>query len=174
MRSKTIREFYSDSVVLAAERLLGLVAPNESFRGELCQRFHHELSEQGGEDYFSELPIIWILAQISGFYVDWKDDESFKNLVEELAHDWGANDFSFPPDLRTETDELLSVPELMQWARCRLEPHGLLLWHWDTNEDNYCGAISAEKDWPEILRACESLGVKALPGDMEFGEEVFA
>jgi hypothetical protein len=174
MRSTKIREYYSDAVVLAAERLLGLVAPNDSFRVELCQRFHQELSEQGDKDYFSELPIIWILAQFSGFYVDWKDDESFKHFIEELAHDWGADDFSFPPDLRTETDELLTVPELMQWARYRLEPHGLLLWHWDTSEDNYCGAISAEMDWPEILQVCGSLGVEALPGDMEFGGETDA
>lgn len=172
MRTATIREHYSDSVVLAAERLLGLIAPNYRIKRGLCERFHRELSEQGDEDYFSDLPILWILAQFSGFYVDWKDDASFKHFVQELAREWGADDFSFPPDLRTETDELLTVPELMSWARSRLEPGGLLLWHWNTDEDNYCGAISAEKDWPEILRICDSLGVEALPGDVEFGGEI--
>ena len=172
MRLIAIREFYNDAVVQAAERLLALIAPTDESRKQLCQRLHQELSEQGDEDYFSELSIIWILAQFSGFYVDWKDDESFKPFVERLAHDWGARSFFFPPDLRTETDEPLTVPELMQWARYRLEQHGLMLWHWNTDEDNYCGAISAEKDWPEVLRVCDALGVQALPGDLQFGGEI--
>jgi hypothetical protein len=174
MRTATIRKHYSDSAVLAAERLLGLIAPNDVVRRSLCERLHQELSEQGDEDYFSDLPILWILAQFSGFYVDWKDGESFKHFVQELAHDWGVSDFSFPPELRTETNDFLTVPELMRWARYRLEPYGLLLWHWNTEEDNYCGAISAEKDWLEVLRVCDSLGFQALPGDTEFGEEIDA
>ena len=169
MRLVKFRELYQESDVLAAESLLGLIAPNEESRRRLCERLHQELSTEVEYDHFSELPIIWVLAKFSGFYVDWKDDESFKPFVEELAQDWRATSFAFPPDLRNEMDELLTVPELMQWARFRLEPHGLLLWHWNTEEDNYCGAISREKDWPEIVKVCESLGVVAFPGDEQFG-----
>ncbi|MES2888620.1 MAG: hypothetical protein V4739_11485 [Pseudomonadota bacterium] len=166
---------YPESAVLAAESLLSLVAPNDESRRRLCARLHHELSEEGDHDYFSELPIIWILAHFSSFfYVDWKNNEDFQPFVEKLAHDWGATSFHFPPDLRTEMGEPLTVPELMQWARYSLEPQGLLLWHWHTHEDNYCGAVSREKDWSEIVRVCEQLGIAAFPGDQQFGEEVEA
>lgn len=171
MKLVTIRELYSASHIQAAEHLLALIAPHDTARDRLCQRLHHELSEQGDPDYYSELPIIWILAQISGFYVDWKDTESFKAFVEELAHEWGARDFCFPPDLSTDTDEPLTIPDLMRWAHGRLQAHGLLLWHWSTEEDNYCGAVSAARNWPEVLQACASLGVQAWPADTPFGDE---
>lgn len=168
----TIRGVYHPSEVLAAESLLGLMAPSAEWKKQLCERLHQELSMEGDYDYFSESPIIWVLMQFSGFYVGWKDGESFKRSVEKLAHDWGIGSFRFPSDFNAETDDAWSVPELMQWARCRLEPHGLLLWHWNTDEDNYCGAISREKDWPEIVRVCESLGVAVLPGDRQFDGEI--
>lgn len=70
-----------------------------------------------------------------------------------------------------EDGESLAIPELMHWACGRLESYGLLLWHWDTEQDNYCGAISAVESWPEILDLCDVLEVEAMPGDMVSDEE---
>ncbi len=169
MRLVAIEEIYDPSDVVAAESLLRLISPNEESAGRLLGLLHQELSEEGDYDDFSELPIIWVLAQFSGFYVDWKDGESFSAFVEKLAHEWGVRDFRFPQDLQTETGDRLTVPELMHWGRGTLERYGLLLWHWNTDEDNYCGAICREKDWPEIMRVCELLEVIPLPADMQFG-----
>jgi hypothetical protein len=95
--------------------------------------------------------------------VDWKDRESFSAAVEKLAHSWGVTDFRFPPDRKTESGDCLTVPELMHRARVNLDPHGLVLWHWNTEEDNYCDAIRRKEDWPDVLRVCESLGCRVAP-----------
>lgn len=163
-----LSEAFSPAQVAAAETLLNLIAPNAGVQADLHGKLRMALEDVGDYDYFSDLPIIWMVAQFAGFYVDWKNTEEIINQVRLLAHQWGRTDFVFPEDLRTLDDEPLNVPELLEWARRELEASGLLLWHWDTQEDNYCGAISRESDWAHVEAACSDLGVSALPADQRF------
>ena len=162
-----LRTLYTDSEVAVAEHLLRLLSPNQESAVALVASLHDKFNEK--VDYDAEdFPVIWAVWRVCGFSVDWKDDESMEAFIEQEAHRWGLGDFRFPPGFEVDTAGSLRIPLLMHWARHELASHGLLLWHWYTDEDNYCGAICREADWPELLRLCNLLEVEALPGDEQF------
>jgi len=168
MRKEIIRSIYAKADISAAAELLELTAGNQAKAATLLAKFNVELDREGDYDYFSELPIIWLLAPFSGFYVDWKNVESFCGFVEQLAADWGLSGFSFPADLLNEGGEPANIPESMLWACQELAKHDLLLWHWNTEEDNFCGYITRECNWPAVVRLCAKLEIAALRGDAQF------
>jgi hypothetical protein len=93
--------------------------PTKMLPGFVPLACHQRTScEQGrtNYDYFPELPLIWILAQCAGFYIGWKDTESFRHYVALLAHEGGVKDFSLPAASDDDEDEGMNIPELMQWA----------------------------------------------------------
>ena len=105
----------------------------------------------------------------SGFYVDWKDVESFIGCLNQLCEridleiDWGTDD--------TEDEDFLegtSVPELMELAADQLRVAGYTLWNWDTGGDAYAGWITRSEDDDEMLEIADTLGFDARSGDQPF------
>ncbi|MFC7420595.1 hypothetical protein ACFQNF_12000 [Iodobacter arcticus] len=135
--------------------------------------FEEELDAQSDDESDDETELIWIIKDVidweSGFFVDWKDTESFISCIETLVErvdisiDWGVDD---PDD-----DEFLdntSVPDLMEAAFEQLRTHGYTLWNWATDGDCYGGWIAKSADDEEMLSISEALGVEFRTGDMPF------
>lgn len=158
----------------AVKRLLELINLDDIAAVEAqWAAFEEELETQSDDDGDDELELIWIIKDVidweSGFFVDWKDTESFIASVEALAErvdisiDWGVED---PDD-----DEFLdntSVPDLMEAAFEQLRPHGYTLWNWATEGDCYGGWMAKSADDDEMLSLAEALGVEFRTGDMPF------
>ncbi|WP_206434382.1 DUF6630 family protein [Iodobacter ciconiae] len=157
----------------AIKRLLELINLDDHAAVEAqWAAFEEERDAQNDDESDDEPELIWIIKDVtdweSGFFVDWKDTESFTASVETLAErvdvsiDWGMDD----PD-----DEFLdntSVPDLMEAAFEQLRKHGYTLWNWATGSDCYGGWITKSTDDEEMLGLSEVLGVEFRTGDMPF------
>jgi hypothetical protein len=158
----------------AVKRLLELINLDDIAAVEAqWATFEEELETQSADDGDDELGLIWIIKDVidweSGFFVDWKDTESFIASVEALTErvdisiDWGVED---PDD-----DEFLdntSVPDLMKAAFEQLRTHGYTLWNWATEGDCYGGWMAKSADDDEMLSLAEALGVEFRTGDLPF------
>ncbi|MEH6418349.1 DUF6630 family protein [Pseudomonas sp. CGJS7] len=105
----------------------------------------------------------------SGFYVDWKDTESFIDAIAQLAArwnlrvDWGVEDPG-DDDFLDGTD----VPALMSTAYDRLREHGYTLWNRDTGGDAYAGWIALRRDDENMQAVAAALGIDLRPGSDAF------
>lgn len=122
-----------------------------------------------------DLDAIWIINDIiagrSGFFVDWKDTESFIDSLQsiceqrdiEIEINWGMED---PDD--EDFFDTVSVPELMEVAYRQLIREEITLWNWDTGSDTYGGWLTRTEDDEEMLTLADMLGVEIRRGDQPF------
>lgn len=129
--------------------------------------YREALQEAGGE-----AEPVWALKEAidwtSGFFVDWKDKESFIDSVAELVRRWNLEiDWGGDPsdeDFLDATD----VPELMSTAYDRLREHGYTLWTWDTGSDSYGGWITSSRDDEAMRLLAAALNIELRPGSDSF------
>ena len=104
----------------------------------------------------------------AGFYVDWKDTETFIDCVNQLAAryaieiDWGGDPSD--EDFLDGTD----VPALMATAYDRLREHGYTLWNWNTGGDAYAGWMALRRDDDGMQQLAAVMGVEIRPGSDAF------
>jgi hypothetical protein len=135
--------------------------------------FEEEVANLDDSEDDDETEVIWIIKDVidweSGFFVDWKDTESFIASLDALAErvdisiDWGVED--------TDDDDFLdntSVPDLMETAYEQLRSQGYTLWNWATDGDCYGGWLAKSSDDEEMLSLSEELGMEFRTGDMPF------
>ncbi|QBC43822.1 DUF6630 family protein [Iodobacter fluviatilis] len=135
--------------------------------------FEEEVANLNDSEDDDETEVIWIIKDVidweSGFFVDWKDTESFIASIDALVErvdisiDWGVED--------TDDDDFLdsiSVPDLMEAAYEQLRSQGYTLWNWATEGDCYGGWLAKSADDEEMLSLSEALGVEFRTGDMPF------
>ncbi|MGH8025994.1 MAG: DUF6630 family protein [Pseudoxanthomonas sp.] len=150
-----------------AWQLLLLVNPGDE-ETALRQFSHYRELQDGGPG--SEP--VWLLKDAidwtSGFFVDWKDNESFIDSVNELVRrwnleiDWGGD----PSD--EEFLEQTDVPALMATAYDRLREHGYTLWTWDTGSDSHGGWITSSRDDEAMRLVAAALNIELRPGSDAF------
>lgn len=131
--------------------------------------YREALNEAGGE---TDEPV-WLIKDAidwkAGYYVDWKDSESFIDSINELAArwnlriDWGTDDTA-DPEFLDGTD----IPALMATAHDRLREHGYTLWTWNTGADSYAGWIALRRDDEGLQMLATALGIEARPGSDAF------
>lgn len=163
----------SDEQISAMDRLLELSNPDPAVAQEQIAELHAFLEEEEGEPVEDGSGLMWVFKDITdwrtGFFVDWKDTESFIDCLDTLCEtrgvkiDWGVAD--------TSDEEFLgntSVPDLMQHAYAELTADGLTLWNWSTESDCYSGWISRSVDDAEVYGISEQLQVDFRTGDAPF------
>ncbi|MDF3838740.1 hypothetical protein P3W85_38270 [Cupriavidus basilensis] len=155
-------------------RLIELINFDDSAMAEKQQTlFDEALADSDDADVVEGQELLWILKDVidweSGFYVDWKDAESFISCMDELCArldielDWGVED--------TEDEDFLestSVPELMELAHEQLRLAGVTLWNWNTEGDAYAGWIARGEDDEEMTTLAETLGLEIRTGDQPY------
>ncbi|SOY64927.1 DUF6630 family protein [Cupriavidus taiwanensis] len=117
--------------------------------------------------------LLWVIREVidwqSGFFVDWKDAQSFIGCLNQLCErvdlelDWGTDD---PED--EAFLESTSVPELMELAHNQLRVAGYTLWNWDTGGDAYAGWLTRSEDDEEMLELAEILRFEVRPADQPY------
>lgn len=162
----------------ASSRFFELINFNDSQSGqrqfaEFCTEVVRKADVYGEQP--EDLDAVWIINDIivgrSGFYVGWKDTESFIDTLESVCEqrdvdieiNWGMDD---PDD--EDFFDTVSVPELMEIATRQLAREGLTLWNWDTGGDAYGGWLTRTEDDEEMLALAELLGVDIRRGDQPF------
>ena len=130
--------------------------------------YREAVAESEGE----EVEPVWLLKDAidwtSGFYVDWKDNESFIDSIAEMVArwnlevDWGGD----------QTDEefldATDIPALMSTAYDRLRERGYTLWTWDTGSDSYGGWITRSGDDEAMRLVAIALQIELRPGSDSF------
>ncbi|ATS23968.1 hypothetical protein ACE15N_18160 [Xanthomonas campestris pv. passiflorae] len=115
---------------------------------------------------------LWALKDVidwrSGFYVDWKDTDSFIAAIDELSARWNLR-IDWGGDLDDEDFAgNLEVPDLMAVAFDRLREHGYSLWNWNTGGDAYAGWFALSRDDDAMLALTSLLGVEVRLGNEAF------
>ncbi|MCC8468295.1 DUF6630 family protein [Xanthomonas phaseoli] len=115
---------------------------------------------------------LWALKDVidwrSGFYVDWKDTDSFIAAIDELSARWNLR-IDWGGDLDDEDFAgNLEVPDLMAVAFDRLREHGYSLWNWNTGGDAYAGWVALSRDDDAMLALTSLLGVEVRLGNEAF------
>ena len=115
---------------------------------------------------------VWLLKDAidwtSGFYVDWKDSESFVDSVTELVRRWNLDiDWGGDPTEEEFLDNT-DIPALMSTAYDRLREHGYTLWTWDTGSDSYGGWITHSRDDEAMRLVATALDIELRPGSDSF------
>jgi hypothetical protein len=157
----------------AISRLFALINLGDSAQTSRQFSLFEEALEDAEEDEIDAAGLLWQVKDIidweSGFYVDWKDAESFIGCLNQLCEridlevDWGTED--------TEDEDFLegtSVPELMEIATTQLRMAGYTLWNWDTGGDAYGGWITRSEDDEEMMEIADTLGFDIRPGDQPY------
>ncbi|AAM42927.1 hypothetical protein JH314_02970 [Xanthomonas campestris] len=104
----------------------------------------------------------------SGFYVDWKDTDSFIAAIDELSSRWNLR-IDWGGDLDDEDfANGLGVPDLMAVAFDRLREHGYSLWNWNTGGDAYAGWIALSRDDDAMLALTSLMDVEVRLGNEAF------
>ena len=149
--------------------LLVLINPGDE---ETALRQFAAYRDATGEAGTEPDQVLWTLKDAidwtSGFYVDWKDIDSFVAAIDELAARWNLR-IDWGGDLDDEDfAQDLDVPALMTTAHDRLREHGYTVWNWNTGGDGYAGWIALSRDDEAMLALCSLLGVEVRPGSDPF------
>ena len=136
--------------------LLVLINPGDE---ETALRQFAAYRDATGEAGTEPDQVLWTLKDAidwtSGFYVDWKDTETFIDCVNQLAAryaieiDWGGD-------------------ALMATAYDRLREHGYTLWNWNTGGDAYAGWMALRRDDDGMQQLAAVMGVEIRPGSDAF------
>lgn len=157
----------------AVSRLFALINLGDSQQSTRHLALLEEALEDAEEDEADAEALLYQIKEIidweAGFYVDWKDVESFIGCLNQLCEridleiDWGTDD---PED--EDFLEGTSVPELMELATDQLRVAGYTLWNWDTGGDAYAGWITRSEDDDEMLEIAETLAFDLRSGDQPY------
>ena len=149
--------------------LLVLINPGDE---ETALRQFAAYRDATGEAGTEPDQVLWTLKDAidwtSGFYVDWRDTETFIDCVNQLAAryaieiDWGGDPSD--EDFLDGTD----VPALMATAYDRLREHGYTLWNWNTGGDAYAGWMALRRDDDGMQQLSAVMGVEIRPGSDAF------
>lgn len=157
----------------AIEELIALINADAEQAAEEVTEFREAVAEAADELEDGD-DLMWLLKDViewrSGFYVDWKDTESFVDSIDTLceawgvAVDWGIEDAEDDGDALDDTD----VPSLMQQAHAALASQGLTLWNWATQGDCYSGWITQSDNDAKVRAIADRVQVEFRPGDHPF------
>ncbi len=119
-----------------------------------------------------EVDPVWLLKDAidwsSGFFVDWKDTETFIDSVNELVRRWNL-EIDWGGD--TSEEEFLQgtdIPALMSTAYDRLRERGYTLWTWDTGSDSFGGWITLSRDDEAMRVVAVAMDIELRPGSDSF------
>jgi hypothetical protein len=151
-----------------AWQLLLLVNPGDEETA--LRQFSHYREAMAESD--GGLEPVWALKEAidwtSGFFVDWKDTESFIDSVTELARRWNLDiDWGGDPSEEEFLDNT-DIPALMSTAYDRLRERGYTLWTWDTGSDNFGGWITSSHDDEAMRLVAGALDIELRPGSDSF------
>ena len=149
-------------------QLLLLINPGDEETALRQFAHYREASVDAGED---DEPV-WVLKDsidwTSGFYVDWKDNQSFIDSVTELIRRWNlASDWGGDPPEEEFLDNT-DIPALMSTAYDRLREYGYTLWTWDTGSDSHGGWITNSRDDEAMRLVATALNIELRPGSDSF------
>lgn len=157
----------------AVSRLFALINLGDTQQTTRHFALFEEALEDAEEDEADADMLLFQIKEIidceAGFYVDWKDAESFIGCLNQLCEridleiDWGTDD---PED--EDFLEGTSVPELMELATDQLRVAGYTLWNWDTGGDAYAGWITRSEDDDEMLEIADTLAFDLRSGDQPY------
>ena len=151
-----------------AWQFLLLVNPGDEETALRQFAHYREAMAEVGED----VEPVWLLKDAidwtSGFFVDWKDLESFIDSVTELVRRWNLDiDWGGDPS-EDEFLENTDIPALMSTAYDRLRERGYTLWTWDTGSDNFGGWITSTRDDEALRLVALALNIELRPGSDSF------
>lgn len=165
----------SQEQIDAVERLIALSNPDAGSVTAQIAEFRGLLKDEG-EEIKNGTDLIWQFKNVvdwqSGFFVDWKDTESFVQCLDQLGAargveiDWGVED-AMDDDFLDSVD----VEELMSMAAASLAGHDLTLWNWDTEGDDYGGWIARAEDDEEIAEIARCLDVDFSIAEAQLDDE---
>ncbi|MEJ8849954.1 DUF6630 family protein [Variovorax rhizosphaerae] len=155
-----------DSIEIAAvEELIVLVNPTGESAARQLAAFREALPALSADQRNDGDRLIWTLKDIveweTGFFVDWKDTESFVQCMDVLCAGWNATIDWGEPDAAEDKDfpERVDLPGLLQIAFTALAAQGLTLWSWDTQGDAYGGWIARSASDGKMLDVSSRLEV---------------
>ncbi len=126
------------------------------------------MAEAGGDEDEAMFVLRRAIDWSSGFFVDWKDTESFVASIDELAARWNLR-IDWGGDTSDEDFiDGVEVASLMAVAHDRLREHGYTLWQWNSGGDDYSGWIALSRDDEAMQQLCMALGVEVRPGSDPF------
>ena len=151
-----------------AWQLLLLVNPGDEETALRQFSHYREAMAEADED----IEPVWLLKDAidwtSGFFVDWKDAESFIDSVTELVRRWNLDiDWGGDPSEEEFLDNT-DIPALMSTGYDRLRERGYTLWTWDTGSDNFGGWITASRDDEAMRLVAVALNIELRPGSDSF------
>ena len=151
-----------------AWQLLLLVNPGDEETALRQFSIYQEASADTGDD----VDPVWVLKDAidwsSGFFVDWKDTETFIDSVNELVRRWNL-EIDWGGD--TSEEEFLQgtdIPALMSTAYDRLRERGYTLWTWDTGSDSFGGWITLSRDDEAMRVVAVAMDIELRPGSDSF------
>ena len=151
-----------------AWQLLLLVNPGDEETALRQFSAYQEAAATAGDD----IEAVWLLKDAidwtSGFFVDWKDSETFIDSITELVRRWNLEiDWGGDPS----DDEFLEgtdIPALMSTAYDGLRERGYTLWTWDTGSDSFGGWITSSRDDEAMRLVAVALNIELRPGSDSF------
>ncbi|WP_354683040.1 hypothetical protein [Cupriavidus necator] len=162
-----------DDTQEAVERFFALINLGDSAQTSAQLAMFEDALLEAEDDDTDGQELLWVIREVidwqSGFFVDWKDSQSFIGCLNQLCErmdveiDWGTED---PEDKAFL--ESTSVPELMELAHQQLRVAGYTLWQWDTDGDAYAGWITRSEDDEEMLDIAETLRIDIRPADQPY------
>lgn len=162
---------FSEQSFGAIKRLIEAISPSK----DLAEEHLTNLLKSDPEDVDADGPdaLLWLLKDVvdweTGYFVDWKDTESFVQCLTDIASAWGAS-LGFGVDDPLDEDFLdeVSVPDLMVRAHSELLEQGLVLWNWDTGGDCYSGWITRIDSRPTMNSISATLETEIREGSQPF------
>jgi hypothetical protein len=163
-----LKDIYSTNQIIAAEKLIELINPSAELAQQQLAKFRETLLSEDDEP-----SILWVIKDIvdweSGYFVDWKDTESFVHCVMKLADRWGVTlTFGCQDPFSRDFLYQVTVPELLNKAHAELLPKGFALWSWDTENDCYSGWITRAISASEVATISSTLDIEVRSGDRSF------
>jgi len=151
-----------------AWQLLLLVNPGDEETALRQFSVYQEAAAEAGED----VEPVWLLKDAidwtSGFFIDWKDTETFIDSVTELVRRWNLEiDWGGDPS----DEEFLQgtdIPALMSTAYDGLRERGYTLWTWDTGSDSLGGWITLSRDDEAMRLVAVAMNIELRPGSDSF------
>ena len=167
-----LKDHFSDDQVLAAEGLIDIISPTSAMAHRHLSGFRAALqSEDEGDAHLDS--ILWAMKDVvdweSGYFVDWKDTDSFVRCATGIAEQWGATlTFGVADPLDDDFLSRHTVPDLLSRAHTELLTQGFMLWSWDTEGDCYAGWITRSTAAAAVVALSSRFGVRVLPGESSF------
>jgi hypothetical protein len=166
-----LTNLFTEQELSAIGQLIDLISPSAEIANKHREQFLDADPDDVDAEDASALP--WLLKDVvdweTGYFVDWKDTESFVQCTTGIAEAWGAT-VTFGTENPLDDDFLddVTVPELMIRAHKELLGQGLILWNWNTQGDCYSGWLTRTSERALVKSLLEPLGVEVREADQPF------